>query len=70
MLLLGIILFLWAIKSIIMNRKTRSMTKGIAVVIAGIGALLEMGILNIPAMAVYSFWILLMAFGLVLLVSR
>lgn len=53
-----------------MSRKTRSLVKGSAVIIAGIAVLLYMGILNIPALAGYSFWILLIGFGLVLLVSR
>lgn len=46
------------------------MIKSASVIIAGVAVLLFMGILNIPSIAGYSFWILLIAFGLTLLVSR
>ena len=53
-----------------MSRRTRSLIKGTAVVIAGISVLLFTNILNIPALAGYSYWILLIAFGMVLITSR
>lgn len=53
-----------------MSRKTRSLIKGTSVIIAGVAVLLHMDILNVPSIAGYDFWILLIAFGLTLLVSR
>lgn len=53
-----------------MSRRTRSLIKGISVIIAGISFLLFMNILNIPALQPYTYWILFVAFGLTLLVSR
>ena len=53
-----------------MSRKNRSLIKGFAVIIAGISILSYMGVLVIPGLSQYNYWILVIAFGLVLLVSK
>ena len=53
-----------------MSRKNRSIIKGLAVIIAGISILSYMHVLVIPGLMQYNYWILVIAFGLVLLVSK
>ncbi|MFW5760392.1 MAG: twin-arginine translocation signal domain-containing protein [Cyclobacteriaceae bacterium] len=53
-----------------MGRKFRNFLKGIAVLVATVAVLLEMDILNLPGLAIYSFWILVISFAVVLIASR
>ena len=53
-----------------MGRKMRNLFKGIAVIIAAVAVLLEMDILNLPDLAPFSFWIMVIAFALMMLASR
>lgn len=53
-----------------MGRKMRSLLKGIALIIATVSVLTHIQILNIPQLYDYSFWLMVIAFGLVLLVSK
>ncbi|MGK7396942.1 MAG: hypothetical protein ACNS62_20365 [Candidatus Cyclobacteriaceae bacterium M3_2C_046] len=53
-----------------MSRKTRSLIKGIAVVLAGLSILAHMDILMIDFLKIYDYWLLVISFGLILLVSR
>jgi hypothetical protein len=53
-----------------MSNKTRSILKGIAVVLVLLAVLMHMGTVSIPALAVYRFWIVVISFGVVLITSR
>jgi len=53
-----------------MSNKTRSLLKGIAVLIVLMAVLMEMSVVIIPFLAIYKFWIVVIAFGLVLITSR
>jgi hypothetical protein len=53
-----------------MSNKTRSILKAIAVILVLLAVLMDLGIIFIPALAYYKFWIVVIAFGLVLISSR
>jgi hypothetical protein len=53
-----------------MSNKTRSILKGIAVVLVLLAVLMHTGTVAIPALAVYRFWIVVISFGVVLITSR
>jgi hypothetical protein len=54
-----------------MGRKLRNFLRGVAVLIAVIAVLLEMGIVEILNVGqAQSFWILLISFGVILIASR
>jgi hypothetical protein len=53
-----------------MSNKTRSILKGIAVVLVLLAVLMELKIIIIPAIVVYKFWIVVIAFGLLLIGSK
>jgi hypothetical protein len=53
-----------------MSNKTRSILKAIAVILVLVAVLMELKIIIIPAIAVYKFWILVIAFGLLLVGSK
>ncbi len=54
----------------IMSNKTRSILKAIAVILVLLAVLMELKIVIIPAIAVYKFWIVVIAFGLMLVGSK
>ena len=53
-----------------MSNKTRSILKAIAVVIVLMAVLMELNIVLIPAIAVYKFWMVVVAFGVMLITSK
>ena len=53
-----------------MSNKTRSILKAIAVILVLLAVLMEMNVVLIPAIAVYKFWIVVIAFGLMLIGSK
>lgn len=53
-----------------MSNKTRSIFKAIAVVIVLLAVLMNLHIVIIPALAVYKFWMVVVAFGVMLITSR
>ena len=59
-----------AVKPIIMSNKTRSILKAVAVILVLLAVLMDLSIVIIPALAYYKFWIVVIAFGLVLISSR
>jgi len=53
-----------------MSNKTRSILKAIAVIMVLLGVLMKLGYVSIPALAAYVFWMVVLAFAMVLVVSR
>ena len=53
-----------------MSNKTRSILKAIAVILVLLAVLMQLQIVIIPSISVYKFWIVVIAFGLVLISSR
>ena len=53
-----------------MSNKTRSILKGAAVVLVLLAVLMHMGWVVIPAISIYRFWLVVIAFGLLLGASR
>jgi hypothetical protein len=53
-----------------MSNKTRSVLKGIAVVLVLLAVLMHIGTISIPAISVYRFWIVVISFGVVLITSK
>lgn len=53
-----------------MSNKTRSIIKAIAVIFVLLAVLMQLQIVIIPALAVYKFWIVVIAFGLILISSK
>lgn len=53
-----------------MSNKTRSIIKAIAVIFVLLAVLMQLQIVIIPAMAVYKFWIVVIAFGLILITAK
>ncbi len=53
-----------------MSNKTRSILKAIAVILVLLAVLMELKIIIIPAIAVYKFWIVVIAFGLMVVGSK
>ena len=53
-----------------MSNKTKSILKAIAVVIVLMAVLMELNIVLIPAIAVYKFWMVVVAFGVMLITSK
>jgi len=53
-----------------MSNKTRSIIKGIAVILVLLAVLMEMSWIIIPAVSVYKFWIVVVSFGLLLIASK
>ncbi|MGK7390427.1 MAG: hypothetical protein ACNS60_08750 [Candidatus Cyclobacteriaceae bacterium M2_1C_046] len=53
-----------------MSNKTRSMLKFIAVIIVALAVLMQLSIVIIPFLAVYKFWMVVIAFGLLLIASK
>ncbi|WKZ60728.1 MAG: hypothetical protein QY309_04435 [Cyclobacteriaceae bacterium] len=53
-----------------MSNKTRNIIKGIAVLLVLLAVMMQMQWVLIPALAVYKFWMVVIAFALVLITSR
>lgn len=53
-----------------MSNKTRSVIKGIAALLVLLAVMMQMHWVVIPALAGYTFWMTVIAFGLVLFTSR
>lgn len=53
-----------------MSKKTISIIKIIALVLAGLAILMHLQIIIIPAILGYKFWMVVVAFGLALLTSK
>lgn len=53
-----------------MSNKTRSILKAIAVLLVLLAVLMELKIMIIPAIVVYKFWLVVIAFGLLLVGSK
>jgi hypothetical protein len=53
-----------------MSNKTRSVLKGIAVILVLLSVALHLGWVVIPAIGIYKFWMVIMAFGILLISSR
>jgi hypothetical protein len=53
-----------------MSNKTRSILKAIAVVLVLLAVLMQLQIVIVPAVSVYKFWIVVVAFGLLLISSK
>ena len=53
-----------------MSNKTRNLVKGIAVLLVILAVLMDRGFVRIPAIEVYNFWIVVVAFGMMLFASR
>ncbi len=53
-----------------MSAKFRSLIRALAVILVALGVLMELQLLVIPALVAYSFWLVVIAFGLVLFTAR
>lgn len=53
-----------------MSNKTRSILKAIAVILVLLAVLMDLHVIMIPALAYYKFWIVVIAFGLLLISSK
>lgn len=53
-----------------MTSRTRALFKGIALLMVLLAVVMQLQIIIIPALAGYSFWIVVAGFGLLLLASR
>ncbi len=53
-----------------MSNKTRSILKGLAVLLVLLVVLMELKVIIIPALIAYKIWILVLAFGLLLIGSK
>lgn len=53
-----------------MSNKTRSILKAIAVILVLLSVMLQIGWVAIPAISVYKFWIVVIAFGVLLITSK
>ncbi len=53
-----------------MSNKTRSILKAIAVLLVLLAVLMELKVMIIPAIVIYKFWLVVIAFGLLLVGSK
>ena len=53
-----------------MSNKTRSILKAIAVLLVLLAVLMELHVIIIPAIAIYKFWLVVIAFGMLLVGSK
>jgi hypothetical protein len=53
-----------------MSNKTRSILKAIAVILVLLAVLMQLNWVVIPAILYYKFWIVVIAFGLLLIASK
>jgi hypothetical protein len=57
-------------EDISMSYRTRSVLKGIAVVLALLAVVMQLGWIIIPSISIYKFWFVVIAFGLLLISSK
>jgi hypothetical protein len=53
-----------------MSNKTRSILKAIAVILVLLAVMMQIGWVSIVAISVYKFWLVVIAFGLLLISSK
>ncbi len=53
-----------------MSNKTRSILKAIAVMFVLLAVLMQLGVVIIPAISVYKFWIVVISFAVLLIASK
>jgi hypothetical protein len=53
-----------------MSNKTRSILKGVAVILVLLAVVMQVGWVIVPAISVYRFWIVVIAFGLLIISSK
>lgn len=53
-----------------MSNKTRSILKAVAVIVVLLAVLMQLGYVNIYAISEYKFWMVVLSFALVLIVSK
>jgi hypothetical protein len=53
-----------------MGNKTRSILKAIAVILVLLAVLMQLGWVSIAVISVYKFWLVVIAFGLLLISSK
>jgi hypothetical protein len=53
-----------------MSNRTRNLIKGTAVLLVILAVLMNKSIVIIPAIAPYTFWIVVVAFGMILIASK
>lgn len=53
-----------------MSNRTRSIIKGIAVLMVLLTVMMQMDWIAIPAISAYKYWIVVIAFGMVLISSK
>lgn len=53
-----------------MSNKTRSILKAIAVVLVLLAVVMKLGYVSIPALAAYTFWMVVIAFAMMLIASK
>jgi hypothetical protein len=53
-----------------MSNRTRSILKATAVIVVLIAVMMHLGWIAIPALSVYRFWFVVIAFGLLLMSSK
>ena len=53
-----------------MSNKTRSILKALAVILVLLAVLMQLEVVIIPAVSIYKFWLVVIAFGILMIVSR
>lgn len=53
-----------------MSNKTRSILKAIAVIVVLLAVLMELRVVIIPSLYLYSFWMVVISFGILLIGSK
>jgi hypothetical protein len=53
-----------------MSNRTRSILKAVAVVLVLLAVVMKLGYVSIPAIATYTFWMVVAGFGLLLVASK
>ncbi|MEQ8303870.1 MAG: hypothetical protein RIB47_10795 [Cyclobacteriaceae bacterium] len=53
-----------------MSNKTRSVLKALAVIIVLLAVLMELNVIIIPAIVFYKFWMVVIAFGIMLISTK
>jgi hypothetical protein len=53
-----------------MSNKTRSILKAIAVIVVLLAVLMQLRIIIIPSVSYYTFWMVVVAFGVLLISSK
>lgn len=53
-----------------MSNKTRNVLKATAVILVLLAVVMKQGYVSIPALAAYTFWMVIIAFGMLLIASK